>query len=189
MYLFSKLLGHPACSLEYLESEQKLCNFKKATKNVFFSSPSNADFIRNKLTKYLSRHLIYHPPTNIDIHRHLKDHSPLLVYLVIEWLLHSFVLICDERCVSIHLRLDLCWLFQHFKRLSGRIWVCHLYIVLITSFLYVCTYDNVTQCAERIFNKIAKAINKTSAGWKYMPQGLRVYFVWNPRIKGIESTH
>ena len=34
-----------------------------------------------------------------------------------------------------------------------------------------------TQCAEWILNKIAKAINKTFTGLKFMLQGLRVCFV------------
>ena len=34
-----------------------------------------------------------------------------------------------------------------------------------------------SQYAERILDKIAKAINETSAGLKDMPQGFRIYFV------------
>ena len=44
------------------------------------------------------------------------------------------------------------------------------------------------QYAERILNKIAKAINETFAGLKLMLQGFRIYFFQNPSIKGIEST-
>ena len=33
----------------------------------------------------------------------------------------------------------------------------------------------VAQCAERILDKIAKAINKTFAAVKCMPQGFRIY--------------
>ena len=36
---------------------------------------------------------------------------------------------------------------------------------------------NATQCAERILNKSAKAINETFAGLKLMLQGFRIYFV------------
>ena len=45
-----------------------------------------------------------------------------------------------------------------------------------------------TQYAERILNKIAKAINETFAGLKFMLQRFRIYFFRNPSIKGIEST-
>ena len=45
-----------------------------------------------------------------------------------------------------------------------------------------------SQRAEGILNKVAKAINKTSAGLKQMPLGFRIYSVRNPRIKGKEST-
>ena len=38
-------------------------------------------------------------------------------------------------------------------------------------------YDYVPQYAERILNKIAKAINETFAGLKLMLQGFRIYFV------------
>ena len=44
------------------------------------------------------------------------------------------------------------------------------------------------QYAERILNKIAKAINETFAGLKLMLQGFRIYFFRNPSIKGMEST-
>ena len=40
-----------------------------------------------------------------------------------------------------------------------------------------CVKEKVTQCAEGILNKIAKAINQTFAGLKCMSQGLRIYFV------------
>ena len=45
-----------------------------------------------------------------------------------------------------------------------------------------------TQCVERISNKIAKPLNETCTGLKCMLQGFRICFVWNPRLKGIEST-
>ena len=45
-----------------------------------------------------------------------------------------------------------------------------------------------TKCAERIFDEILKSINKTYIESKFIFQGFRIYFVWNPRIKGIEST-
>jgi len=34
-----------------------------------------------------------------------------------------------------------------------------------------------TQCVEGILNEIAKAINRTFAGLKSMPQGFRIYLV------------
>ena len=40
---------------------------------------------------------------------------------------------------------------------------------------------------HRIWNKIAKAIDETFAESKCMPQGFRMYFVWNLEIKGMES--
>ena len=46
----------------------------------------------------------------------------------------------------------------------------------------------ISQYAERILNKTAKAINETFAGLKLMLQGFRIHFVWHPNIKGIEST-
>ena len=48
--------------------------------------------------------------------------------------------------------------------------------------------EYITQYAERILNKTAKAINETFAGLKLMLQGFRIYFFRNPSIKGIEST-
>ena len=41
---------------------------------------------------------------------------------------------------------------------------------------------------QRILNKIIKPFKETFAGVKGMFQGFRIYFVWNPSIKGIEST-
>ena len=35
----------------------------------------------------------------------------------------------------------------------------------------------ISQCAKRIFDKIAKAINKTHAGLKFMLQGFGIYFL------------
>ena len=35
----------------------------------------------------------------------------------------------------------------------------------------------VTQCAEKILDEIAKAINETLAGLKYIPYKFRIYFV------------
>ena len=37
----------------------------------------------------------------------------------------------------------------------------------------------VTQCAERILNKIAKPLNETFIGLKFMAQGFRICFVQN----------
>ena len=45
-----------------------------------------------------------------------------------------------------------------------------------------------SQCAEWILNKISKPLNETFIGFKCMIQGFRICFVWNPRLKGIEST-
>ena len=45
---------------------------------------------------------------------------------------------------------------------------------------------NALQHAEWDLNKIEKTFNGTFAGWKSMHQGLRIYFVWNSRLKAIE---
>ena len=45
-----------------------------------------------------------------------------------------------------------------------------------------------TQYTERIFNRIAKAINETFTGRKCMPQGFRIYFELNPKAEGMEFT-
>ena len=41
------------------------------------------------------------------------------------------------------------------------------------------------QYTEWISNKIAKAINKITTGWKSMLYGLCIYFAWNPRLKSM----
>ena len=45
-----------------------------------------------------------------------------------------------------------------------------------------------SQHAECDLSKIEKTFNGTLAGWKSMHQGLRKYFVWNPRSNTIEPT-
>ena len=44
-----------------------------------------------------------------------------------------------------------------------------------------------SQHAEWDLDKIEKTFNWTFAGWKSMHQGFRIYFVWNPRLKAIET--
>ena len=44
------------------------------------------------------------------------------------------------------------------------------------------------QYADWILNKIAKSLNKSSAGWKSKLHVLQINFAWNPRLKGIESS-
>ena len=44
------------------------------------------------------------------------------------------------------------------------------------------------QCAERILNRIVKPLYETFTGLMCKLQGFRICFVWNPRLKGIEST-
>ena len=43
--------------------------------------------------------------------------------------------------------------------------------------ILIVTFYGTSQCAERILNKTAKAINETFAGLKLMLQGFRIYFV------------
>ena len=50
-------------------------------------------------------------------------------------------------------------------------------------------HHSTSQCAEGILNKIAKPLNETFTGLMCMLQGFRMIFVWNPRLKGIESTY
>ena len=47
---------------------------------------------------------------------------------------------------------------------------------------------NSAQCAEKILNEIAKAINETFTELKCMLLGLRIYFVQNTRLNNTEST-
>ena len=49
------------------------------------------------------------------------------------------------------------------------------------------TVQNSAQYAEWIVNEIAKATNKTLTGLDCMLQRFRIYFLWNPSFKGIES--
>ena len=42
------------------------------------------------------------------------------------------------------------------------------------------------QHAEWDLIEIEKTFNGTFTGWKSMHQGLRIYFVWNPRLEAIE---
>ena len=44
--------------------------------------------------------------------------------------------------------------------------------------------SHVTQHAEWDLNRIEKTFDGTFTGWKSMYQGFRIYFVWNPRLKG-----
>jgi len=39
------------------------------------------------------------------------------------------------------------------------------------------SFEVLSQCVEKIFNKTAKAIHETFAGLKIMPQGFRKYFI------------
>ena len=87
--------------------------------------------------------------------------SPLPIFLLFGWLIYQ-----GNILTSVDIRVN--WIVQF------------LWPQIIVSFT--------PQCAERIFNKIAKALNETFTGLKLMLQGFRIYFVWNPSIKGIEST-
>ena len=45
----------------------------------------------------------------------------------------------------------------------------------------------IAQHAEWILNKIENTFNGTFMWWKSMHQGLRIYFVLNPRLMAIET--
>ena len=48
--------------------------------------------------------------------------------------------------------------------------------------------SSIIEYAKKILDKIANPFNKTYTGWKSMIQGFQIYFAWNPKLKGIEST-
>ena len=50
------------------------------------------------------------------------------------------------------------------------------------------TQYNIEYAAERILQKYAKYMNKTYVELKSKHQRFEIYFEWNPRLKGIEST-
>ena len=49
-------------------------------------------------------------------------------------------------------------------------------------------FHYISQYANRILDKTAKYTKKPCARWKSMHQKIRIYFAWNPWLKGKEST-
>ena len=47
-------------------------------------------------------------------------------------------------------------------------------------------YGSRAQYSTRILDKTVKYINEFLTGWKSMHQMFKIYFAWNPRLKGIE---
>ena len=74
-----------------------------------------------------------------------------------------------------------------FPYIPKNTWIVYLFIWVLIVHIFKEYILRITQCAERILNRISKAVNKTFAGLKCMPKELRIYFVWNPRIEGMES--
>ena len=48
--------------------------------------------------------------------------------------------------------------------------------------------QNTPKYVAKILNKVPKLLRETLEGWKSMLQRLRIYFAWNPVLKGIEFT-
>ena len=72
---------------------------------------------------------------------------------------------------------------------TGRRAFLPLRVLVSSLYLYGIVPFHLSQCAEKISNKIANPFNKNYTGWKSVIQGFQIYFAGNPRLKGIESSY